>query len=85
MKKFIYTVIKLIYKLYKTITLKDSCKDCLVRACCTAFCDKRKKVQYYITPYRSIKASKRWAWISIFIITISSTEIILLIFSFVNM
>ena len=49
------------------LTLKDPCKMCLVKACCSNKCEDKIYVEKLIFPYDSVKEKKMYSYIVLFL------------------
>ena len=47
--------------IYFTLTYKDPCKKCIVRACCSEECEEVIMTKRFLFPHTSIKEKKYWA------------------------
>jgi hypothetical protein len=50
-------------ELYWGLTLKDPCKKCLVRACCSQECEHKIMVNNFIFPYDKVSEKRNMAYL----------------------
>lgn len=60
------TVINGLHIVWRSLFLKDPCKKCIVKACCTEQCDEKTELLHFIFPHNSINQTKTLAWITLF-------------------
>jgi ferredoxin len=51
--------------LISSLVLKDPCKKCIVRSCCTEVCPKKAELNFFVFPHSSIKEKRGWAILTV--------------------
>jgi len=54
-----------ILHIIKVIVIKDPCKKCLVKACCSDRCNSSLEIEKLILPYQKILYAKIEAWVMV--------------------
>ena len=59
-----------LYILWRCLFLKDPCKKCIIRACCTKEidCEAKRESLYYQYPYNNMIAPRLHAWAMLIVI-----------------
>ena len=57
-----YALILIITDILESLTLKDPCEKCLVKAACRKNCPEKEEFQMFIFPHETAKQKKYWAW-----------------------
>lgn len=69
----------LLWEIYYTIKLKDPCKTCLVKACCSEKCEDAKFITRFIFPHSTLKDKKQMTFVSVGGILLSVISFVVLI------
>lgn len=60
-----YALILIITDILQSLKLKDPCKKCLLKVCCSEICEEKEKVNRFIFPQSSVRVIRYMAWLSI--------------------
>ena len=68
--------------IYYALAIKDPCKNCIVKACCSKKCEVVIAIDNFIFPHDSLKSKKIDAWFTILSMILAGVSTITIIYRF---
>ena len=78
-KKAAINYIDSYYLAYKILTIKDPCKKCLVRACCTEICAESEYSNRLKLPHKTLREAKLFTGVLFFSVIVAHLTIIIVL------
>lgn len=67
---------------WNCLFIKDPCKKCIIRVCCSKECDQRITFLYYLSPFNNAITARMSAWAVVFSMVTTIISIVAVILKY---